>query len=414
MNMNTNTNTTNTNTSTDAPADAPPTPVATFDEMGLNDELLHGLYSYGFEAPSRIQTLAIVPMAQNRDLVAQSQSGTGKTGAFVLGSLQQALAAPSKASARRGPQVIIVTPTRDLALQIGNVVSDLGSYADVTPVVCIGGTRRDDNIADLRGAVRAGGVVVAVGTPGRILDLMGRGALVTDSVIRLVVDEADEMLSYGFVDQLYDVVQGIPSDTAIALFSATIDKSVLDLSTRFLRDPIVLTIPAEDVTLDGIQQFYVTLDDDWMKLPTLLDLYESISVQCTIIFCNSRDKVERLAQALEEEDHTVSFIHSDMSIPERTAILDAFSRGESRILISTDLLARGIDVQTVSLVINFDMTRKNIENYVHRIGRGGRFGRRGVAISFLLPADEREVQHLNATYDNAIQPLPANVSALFD
>ncbi|KNC48207.1 ATP-dependent RNA helicase eIF4A [Thecamonas trahens ATCC 50062] len=375
--------------------------------MGLADEILHGLYAYGYENPSRIQTLGIVPIAKGRDIVAQSQSGTGKTATFVIGALQQMVNTGTVSDGM--PRLLILEPTRELALQSAGVVEDLGSYLDVGVTTCIGGLRRWDNISELR-RKRPG---VVVGTPGRVLDLAGAGELDLSAINRLVLDEADEMLSMGFVEAMYEVVRQLSDAATIALVSATLDDGVLAIADKMLRSPVRILLERDEVTLEGIDQYYVMVERQEHKLSTLLDLYATISVSQTVIFCNTRHGVEALAAALDAEDHTVAYVHSEMPLEERRDILAAFSTGAARILLATDLLARGIDVQSVSLVINYDMTRNNRENYVHRIGRGGRFGRKGVAISFVQPADTREVRDIEAFYATTIHPLPAALDTVF-
>jgi translation initiation factor 4A len=370
---------------------------ASFDDMNLKDNLLRGIYAYGFETPSPIQKKAILPVTTGRDVIAQAQSGTGKTGTFSIGALQQI------DDGNTHCQVVIVSPTRELAQQTGTCVKCLSSYMKTNVNICVGGTRLDPQ--GLKTAQ------VVVGTPGRIKDVIGRGMLRVDDVRVFVLDEADEMLSHGFRDDIYDIFQELPEKMQVCLFSATMPTECLQLSTRFMRDPIKILVKQEMVTLEGILQYYIGTGEERHKLETLLDIYDSLSIAQTIIFCNSRRKVQWLSDQLEQRDFTVSSLTGDMEFPERQRVMGAFRQGASRILITTNLVARGINVQTVSLVINFDLPRDR-ESYVHRIGRSGRHGRKGVAISFVNDDQAYDLRDLEKFYDTEIKELPSDIAAL--
>jgi translation initiation factor 4A len=376
--------------------------IPTFDEMGLHTALLRGIYSYGFEKPSAIQQRAIVPFVKGGDLIAQAQSGTGKTGAFTIGTLQR------MDFDKRVCQALILSPTRELAVQTQQVVSHIGDYLSGSkPFVhtFVGGTRVADDVQKLQ----AGEVIVAVGTPGRVFDVIKRGALRTENLKVLVLDEADEMLSQGFSEQIYEIFKFLPKDVQVALFSATMPTDVLDLTQKFMRNPTRILVKKEALTLEGIKQFYVAVEEDF-KLETLMDLYDSVSIAQSVIFCNSRRKVDWLADQLNKKEFTVSFMHAEMPKGEREKVMATFRSGSSRVLITTDLLSRGIDVQHVSIVINFDLP-SNRESYLHRIGRSGRYGRKGVAINFVTNRDVQTLKDLESFYHTQIDELPMDFAA---
>jgi len=372
----------------------------TFDKMPLKEELLRGIYAYGFEKPSAIQQRGILPILEGHDTIAQAQSGTGKTATFTISTLQ--ILDPKK----RECQALILAPTRELASQIQKVAVALSDYMEVEVHACVGGTAVRDDIAKLNKGVHA-----VVGTPGRVYDMINRNALKLASCRLFCLDEADEMLSRGFKDQIYDVFKYLPEKVQVALFSATMPMEVLEVTNRFMRDPVRILVKRDELTLDGIKQFYISVDKEEWKLDTLCDLYETLTITQAIIYCNTRRKVDWLTQKMQSRDFTVSAMHGEMDQRERDLILREFRSGSSRVLITTDLLARGIDVQQVSLVINYDLPT-NRENYIHRIGRSGRFGRKGVAINFLTDRDVRYLRDIEEFYDTQIEEMPMDVADL--
>ncbi|KAL9189670.1 hypothetical protein ACHAXT_009345 [Thalassiosira profunda] len=374
--------------------------IESFDGMEIPEELLRGIYAYGFEKPSAIQQRAIKPTMLGRDLIAQAQSGTGKTATFAIGTL-------AKLDPKlRECQSLILAPTRELAQQIQKVVIALGDYMDLQVHACVGGTAVRDDIRTLQG-----GVHVVVGTPGRVYDMINRRALRLDSIKQFFLDEADEMLSRGFKDQIYDIFKFLPETVQVCLFSATMPLDVLEVTQRFMREPVRILVKKDELTLEGIKQFYIAVEREEWKLDTLCDLYETLTITQAIIYCNTRRKVDWLQEQMQERDFTVSCMHGDMDQRERDIIMREFRSGSSRVLITTDLLARGIDVQQVSLVINFDLPT-NRENYIHRIGRSGRFGRKGVAINFLTEGDVRYLRDIEQFYQTEITEMPMNVADL--
>ena len=377
-------------------------PIESFDDLDLNEDLLRGIYSYGFEKPSAIQQRAIRPLLSGRDTIGQAQSGTGKTGAFVIGCLQKI------DLSQKMTQALILAPTRELAQQIMRVAQSLGDYMKVKCHACIGGTAVREDVEKLRE-----GQHLVVGTPGRVYDMASKRSLRLDNLQIFVIDEADEMLRHGFKEQIYDVFKLLPSNVQVALFSATMPEEIIKLTGKFMRDPIRILVKTAELTLEGIRQFYVAIEKEDWKFDTLKDLYETLTIPQAIIYCNTRKKVDYLADKMNENDHTVSCMHADLDQKERNLIMREFRSGSSRVLISTDLLARGIDVQQVSLVINYDLPA-SIENYLHRIGRGGRFGRKGVAINFVVgQEDMRTLKEIEQHYNTQIDELPQDVADFF-
>ena len=372
-----------------------------FDDMGLSDDLLRGIYAYGFEKPSAIQQKAIKAMTLEKDIIAQAQSGTGKTGTFSIGSLQMLNLGNNNC------QTLILSPTRELVNQTLKVIESLGDFMNVKVHACVGGTMIKDDVRILNK-----GVHIVVGTPGRVYDMINRQALKLENLKNVVLDEADEMLSRGFKDQIYDIFKFIPEEAQVCLFSATLPLETLEMTTKFMKpDAIKILVKREELTLEGIKQFYIAVDKEEWKLDTLCDLYETLTITQAIIYCNTRRKVDWLTDQMSQKDFTVSSMHGDMDQIERNIIMREFKSGSSRVLITTDLLARGIDVQQVSLVINFDLPLDR-ENYIHRIGRSGRFGRKGVAINFLTQKDVPCMRDIEQFYNTQIEEMPMNVADL--
>merc|ERR1711953_1516128 len=279
-----------------------------------------------------------------------------------------------------------------------------GDYLGVSCHACIGGTRRQEDVERLRD-----GQHMVVGTPGRVFDLLSRQCLNVEYLKTFILDEADEMLSVGFKDQIYDIFKMLPPDVQVCLFSATLPPAILALTEKFMREPVRILVKKDELTLEGIQQFYVAIEKEDWKLETLCDLFEVLTISQSIIYCNTRRKVDYLEQQMTQRDFTVSVIHAELDRNARSLVMRQFQSGSSRVLISTDLLARGIDVQQVSLVINYDLPTK-IESYLHRIGRSGRFGRKGAAINFVTSRDVRALKEIERHYCTQIDELPADIA----
>ena len=365
-----------------------------FEELNLKENLLRGIYAFGYEKPSIIQQKGIMPIIDRRDIIGQSQSGTGKTATFCIGSLQRIDENVNKT------QAVILTHTRELAIQVSTVMSQISSYMDITVNLSVGGYSIRDNIDSLTNNPH-----IVIGTPGRVLDMINKKALSTRYLKILIIDEADEMLSKIFLNQIYDIFRFLPNDIQVGLFSATMPPDFFNLTKCFMRDPIKILVKTEELTLEGIKQYYINVERNEFKYDTVCDLYSKFSVAQSIIYCNSKRGVDDLSRKLNENGYAVTAIHGKMSQDERNKIMSEFRKGETRILISTDLLCRGIDIQQVSIVINYDIPH-NVENYLHRIGRSGRFGRKGAAINFVTFHDIKSLREVEKFYSTQIDELP--------
>lgn len=373
----------------------------TFDEMAIPTNVLRGIYAFGFEKPSQIQQKAIMPIIEGHDVLAQAQSGTGKTGTFVIGAISRIDPELLK------PQILVMVPTRELAQQIATVATGIGTY------LCKGGLRVHTATGgppvheDIRAIEK--GVHMLVGTPGRIYDLLNRKAFATALIKVLVLDEADQMLEDRFREQVHCILSmGFPESTQVALLSATMIPEVVEIATTLLRNPVKILLQAEEVTLEGIKQYYVAVNREDEKLDTLCDLYEHLNIAQALIYCSTRQKVEWLSNQMIHRGFDLKYIHGDMDLHERKERMDAFRAGNCRVLISTDLLARGIDVQQVSLVINYELPIQR-ENYIHRIGRSGRFGRKGASINLITDRERRMQVEIEKYYNTTVNELPASL-----
>ena len=371
-----------------------------FDEMELPDTLLRGIYSYGYERPSQIQSLGIVPILQGNDILGQANSGTGKTATFLIGSLARLNVALKK------PQILVLVPTQELAKQIFEVAKAIGSYLPISCLCATGGNSIRDDMTTIDN-----GVHLVVGTPGRIFDLMNRGKLTSEYIKNLILDEADQMLEDRFYKQVMCILEiGFPRTTKVALFSATMPKEVIEVANKLLQDPIRILIPAEQVSLDGIQQYVVEEKEEY-KYDVLCDIYKQLTINQALIYCNTRKRAEWLAEKLSADGYPLLCIHGEMENTERRRRMEDFRSGKVRVLISTDLLARGIDVQHVSLVMNFELP-SNRENYIHRIGRSGRFGKKGVAINLISPNEQKMKEEIESYYTIKMKDLPFDLGMI--
>jgi translation initiation factor 4A len=357
-----------------------------WDHLEISSDLLRGIYSYGFENPSPIQCKAIKPIMMNRDIIAQAQSGTGKTATFSIGAL-------SKINVNdNSNQVLIMSPTHELTSQITGVVKGLGSMMEGLRVkTIIGGSSIDNDVDEMHKSPPH----IIVGTPGRVYDMIKRRHISAKKLKLVILDEADEMLSTGFKDQVYNIFQYLNKDVQIALFSATLPNEIIPITEKFMRNPVRISVAAEKLTLEGIRQFYVALDDDRQKYDTLKDLYTTITMSQCIIYCNSKERVQDLYDAMKQDGFPVCCIHSNMDKTERSQSFLDFRSGVARVMISSNVTARGIDIQQVSVVINFDIPRDK-STYIHRIGRSGRWGRKGTGINFVT---RRDMYNLRAIED---------------
>uniref|UniRef100_A0A671LRZ6 RNA helicase n=1 Tax=Sinocyclocheilus anshuiensis TaxID=1608454 RepID=A0A671LRZ6_9TELE len=361
--------------------------------LSLESDLCFSLCKYH----ESIQQRAIKQIIKGRDVIAQSQSGTGKTATFCI-SVLQCLDIQT--------QALILAPTRELAGQIQKVLLALGDYMNVQCHTCIGGTNVGEDIRKLDY-----GQHVVAGTPGRVFDMIRRRSLRTRAIKMLVLDEADEMLNKGFKEQIYDVYRYLPPATQVCLISATLPHEILEMTNKFMTDPIRILVKRDELTLEGIKQFFVAAEREEWKFDTLCDLYDTLTITQAVIFCNTKRKVDWLTEKMREANFTVSSMHGDMPQKERESIMKEFRSGASRVLISTDVWARGLDVPQVSLIINYDLPN-NRELYIHRIGRSGRYGRKGVAINFVKNDDIRMLRDIEQYYSTQIDEMPMNVADL--
>jgi superfamily II DNA/RNA helicase len=305
------------------------------------------------------------------------------------------------------PQVFVLVPTQELAKQIYNVAKNIGSFLPVNCYCATGGTPIKDDITAIED-----GVQFIVGTPGRMYYLMERKILKTRDIKCLILDEADQMLEDRFYKQVMCILDiGFPNTTKVALFSATMPKEVIEVANKLLQDPVRILVPAEDVSLDGIEQYIVDVEKDEWKYEILCDIYKQLNINQAIIYCNKRQSAEWLSDKLSNDGYPLLCIHGDMENSERRRRMQEFREGKVRVLISTDLLARGIDVQQVSLVMNYELPN-NRENYIHRIGRSGRFGRKGVAINLVSNSEKRMKEEIENYYTVKMKELPMDLSKI--
>jgi translation initiation factor 4A len=373
--------------------------IKSWDDLNIETSILRSIYSCGFETPSDIQKTAIKPIQDGVDLIAQAQSGTGKTGAFVIGALSRL------DLTKRTTQIIVLAPTHELVSQIHSVFSNMTSFVEGVVIrKMVGGTAVTEEIQELRSNIPH----IIVGSTGRVFDMIKRRAFSTRDVTLCVLDEADEMLSVGFKDQIYNIFQQLPSTVQIALFSATMPPPIIQLTTKFMRDPVKITMKPQELNLEGIKQYYIAMHNDFDKIECLKDLFSRLTVSQTIIYANDVRRVKDLYEVMAKEDFSVCCIHREMTKQERTDAITKFREGGYRMLISSNITARGIDVQQVNTVINFDIPR-SVDTYLHRIGRSGRWGRKGIAINFVTKMDIQQMKFIEHHYGAVIEEMPADL-----
>ena len=387
---------------------------SSFDEMDLKKSILRGIYAYGFEKPSAIQQRAIIPFTTGRDIIAQAQSGTGKTGTFSIGVLQMI------DEDVKGTQAIILSPTRELARQTYNVIKGLSQYTKITIKEVIGGLRKfegnsgsrfDRNNRNSQKDEDNTTEHIVVGTPGKVLDDLVKGRIDNKNLKIFVLDEADEMLSKGFSEQIENIFRYLSRNVQIGLFSATLPNEILKLTEEFMNDPFKILVKTDELTLEGLKQYYVDIGEERNKYETLCDLYGTFMVTQSIIYCNTKKKVHNLTSKMRDNNFMVSCLYGDMPQLERNKIMESFRSGETRVLITTDVLARGIDIQQISLVINYDLPLE-VETYLHRIGRTSRYGKKGLAISLVTNQDYDLLKRIEKYYATQINELPSDIDKL--
>ena len=378
--------------------------ISTFEELNLDNNLLRGIYAYGFEKPSAIQQRAINPIKQKRDVLAQAQSGTGKTATFAIGGLSNVNTNDNFT------QVLVLSPTKELSIQTANVFNSLGSLMPNLRVQPLYGGLNMEDYSSNDFSKRLHPHVIC-GCTGRVLDMMQRNKITSRKIKLVILDEADEMLSSGFKEQVYQIFQFFNNNIQVALFSATIPETIMPIINKIVRNPIRISVKLEQLTLEGIRQYYVAVDDDRQKYATLKDIFSNITVTQCIIYANSVKRVSDLYEAMIEDGFPVCCIHSNMDRMVRENSFKDFRQGKFRVLISSNVTSRGIDIQQVGTVINFDIP-KCVHNYLHRIGRSGRWGRKGVGINLITRRDFYKLREIERNYDCEIREMPADLSKI--
>jgi translation initiation factor 4A len=373
-----------------------------WDDLEINPKLLRGIYAYGFEVPSIIQQQAIKPLIMGKDIVVQAQSGTGKTATFTIGSLANVDVTDNNT------QVLVLSPTKELTIQTAKVFTGLGGMMEGLRVQALYGGSAVEESSTFSNKKTPH---VICGCPGRVFDMMRRSRISSKKIKLVILDEADEMLSAGFKEQVYNIFQYFSSNIQVALVSATLPDSINAIIEKIMRNPVRISVKREMLTLEGISQYYIAVDDDRQKYATLKDLYGLISISSSIIYCNSVKRVQDLYEAMKEDDFSVCRIHSGMDKEERATAFDDFRAGRTRVLISSNVTARGIDIQQVSVVVNFDVP-KCVNTYLHRIGRSGRWGRKGIGINMITRRDVPKLKEIEQHYETQISEMPSNLDFL--
>ena len=376
--------------------------INTWDDLDLNPNLLRGIFAYGFEKPSPIQQKAIKPIILGKDVVAQAQSGTGKTATFTIGALA------NLDINNNSTQILVLSPTKELTIQTAKVFESLGNMLEGLKVQSLyGGSVIEESSSFSNKNIPH----VICGCPGRVFDMMRRDKISSKKIKTIILDEADEMLSAGFKDQVYNIFQYLNSEIQVVLVSATLPDSIHYIISKIMRNPVKIAVRREMLTLEGIKQFFIAVDDDRQKYATLKDLFSYLSIAQCIIYCNSIKRVQDLYEAMKEDDFPVCRIHSNMDKVERENAFNDFRFGKSRVLISSNVTARGIDIQQVNIVINFDLP-KCVNTYLHRIGRSGRWGRKGVGINFITRRDVIKMKEIETHYSTQISEMPSELGFL--
>jgi translation initiation factor 4A len=373
-----------------------------WDQLEINPNLLRGIFAYGFEKPSPIQQKAIKPIILGKDVIVQAQSGTGKTATFTIGALSNIVVS------NNSTQVLVLSPTKELALQTSNVFESLGRMMEGLKVKTYYG---GSNVEEGGNFFKKNGNHVICGCPGRVYDMMRRDKISCKNIKIVILDEADELLSPLFKEQIYNIFQSLNGDVQVVLVSATLPDSIKPIIDKIMRNPVKIMVKREMLTLEGIKQYYVAVEDDREKYMALKNIFSHLSVSQCIIYCNSIKRVQDLYEAMNDDEFPVCRIHSNMDKLEREKSFNDFRWGKSRVLISSNVTARGIDIQQVSIVINFDLP-KDVNTYLHRIGRSGRWGRKGVGINFITRRDLNKMKEIEEHYCTQISVMPNDIGFL--
>ncbi|MFN4307515.1 DEAD/DEAH box helicase [Sulfurihydrogenibium azorense] len=366
----------------------------TFKDLGISQETLKSLEDLGYSKPTEIQEKAIPAVLSGKDLVAQAQTGTGKTAAFGIPIVE------SVNTKQKKIQALVLVPTRELAIQVAKEIKDLEKNKKVFVLSVYGGKSMKHQIDFLK----KGNDVVIVGTPGRVKDLLERGFLKLDNVKMFVLDEADRMLEMGFIEDIEDIMSYLPGDRQNLLFSATMPKEILELAQEFLNEDYqTIKVKPDEITVEKIKQIIYRVDPK-NKFNKLIEVLSQNQAEKTIIFTQTKLEADQLSEDLSKEGFSVSAIHGDFSQKKRETVLHNFRTGKLKILVATDVAARGLDIKGVELVINYGLP-KNAESYVHRIGRTGRAGKEGTAISIPTPSEDKYLQQI-------LQKTKANIEVI--
>eukprot|EP00970_Alexandrium_tamarense_P001248 scaffold130_cov185-Alexandrium_tamarense.AAC.31 len=366
-----------------------------FEDFFLKRELLMGIFEKGFEKPSPIQEEAIPIILQNRNVLARAKNGTGKTAAYIIPCLEKT------DTTQTYVQVLILIPTRELALQTSAIVKEIGKHMGIQCMVTTGGTSLKDDIMRLYNSVH-----IIVATPGRILDLASKKVADLSKCRTIIMDEADKLLSTEFQPVLEKIIDLCDKKHQICLFSATFPVTVKEFCQKFVPNPYSINL-MDELTLRGITQFYAYVEER-QKVHCLNTLFSKLEINQSIIFCNSVNRVELLAKKVTELGYSCYYIHAKMQQANRNRVFHEFRNGATRHLVTSDLFTRGIDIQSVNVVINFDFP-KNAETYLHRIGRSGRFGHLGLAVNLITYDDRHALRRVEQDLGTEIRPIPAVV-----
>jgi len=380
-------------------------PILDFEKMDLKQNLLRGIINYGFDKPTSVQAHGIQLFKKDKDLIIQSQSGTGKTATFLIGALNEVNEEVN------GCQVIIIAHTRELAHQIKNTADSLSQHMKIRIVLCT----KEKTLPSYNyiGNLVKNNPCIVIATPGKLCYFLNKAIIPTDKLKLLIMDEADELLSSGFISTIKEIYETTPTNSKICLFSATMSKGFIDITEKFMKNPIMHILKSDELTLDGIKQYYCWLKNNDDKFYYLLDIYDKLSISQSIIYVNSAKVAKDLQYRLTKENFTTSIIYGALSVEDRNSVMKNFRAGKSRILISTDLLARGIDIQQIAIVINYELPFDGqLDSYIHRIGRSGRFGRKGSAINFVTDRDIYKIDKIEKIYKTTIYKIPNNIEEI--
>lgn len=366
-----------------------------FEDYYLKRELLMGIFEKGFEKPSPIQEEAIPIILAGKDVLARAKNGTGKTGSFIIPCLEKV------DTSKNQIQVVMLVPTRELALQTSAICKEIGKHLAIEVMVTTGGTDLKDDIMRLQTPVH-----ILVGTPGRILDLANKNIAKLETCTTVVMDEADKLLSPEFIPVLESLIGKVSPSRQLLLFSATFPVTIKAFKERFLPNAYVINL-MDELTLRGITQYYAFVEER-QKVHCLNTLFTKLEINQSIIFCNSVNRVELLAKKITELGYSCFYIHAKMKQPDRNRVFHEFRNGATRHLVCSDLFTRGIDIQSVNVVVNFDFP-KTAETYLHRIGRSGRFGHLGLAINLITYDDRFNLYSIEQQLATEIKPIPAQI-----